>query len=99
MLRGAQSDHTAGDGGAKHRERSGVVNVDAAAYKNLPLAQGVRAQRRAEFFNIFNRANFGAPLANNAVFDQTGNRVASAGAITTMQTTARQIQLGVRLNW
>ena len=77
----------------------GVLNVDMAAYKNIPLSQSVRAQLRAEFFNVFNRANFGAPLANNAVFDQSGNRIASAGAITTLQTTARQIQLGMRLNW
>jgi hypothetical protein len=77
----------------------GLLNVDLAAYKNIPLSHEVRAQLRLELFNIFNRANFGAPLGNNAVFDQSGNRIASAGRITTMQTTARQIQLGVRVNW
>ncbi len=77
----------------------GLLNVDMAAYKNIAMSASVRLQLRAEFFIIFNRANFGAPLSNNAVFDQSGNRIASAGRITSMQTNARQVQLGARLNW
>jgi hypothetical protein len=80
----------------------GIFNLDMAAYKNIPVSGGsgaTRVQLRAEFFNILNHTNFAAPLGNNAVFDQSGNPIASAGRITATQTTARQIQLGLRFNW
>jgi hypothetical protein len=80
----------------------GLLNLDMAAYKNIPLtriAEGFKAQFRAEFFNLPNHTNFAAPLANNAVFNQSGARVANAGLITTTQTTSRQIQFGLRLTW
>jgi hypothetical protein len=37
--------------------------------------------------------------AYNSVFNQSGQPVANAGLITTTQTTARQIQLGIRTTW
>jgi hypothetical protein len=80
----------------------GLANLDLALYKNIPIrriSEGFRAQFRAEFFNLPNHTNFAAPLANNAVFNESGARVASAGLITSTQTTSRQIQLGLRLTW
>jgi hypothetical protein len=88
-----------GNAGRNIARGPGLFNMDLALYKNIPMPGAVRAQFRGEFFNVFNRTNFAAPLSNNAVFDQSGNRIASAGRITATQTTARQIQLGVRLNW
>jgi hypothetical protein len=88
-----------GSAGRNIARGPGLLNVDMAAYKNIPVSGRVRAQLRAEFFNVFNRTNFAAPLSNNAVFDQSGNPIASAGRITSLQTTARQIQLGLRLTW
>lgn len=60
-------------------------------------------QFRAEFFNIFNHANWGLP--NAQVFDQsftpTGQQVVSinptAGQITTLASNMRQIQFALRL--
>jgi len=51
-------------------------------------------QFRAEFFNLLNRANFGTPSAT--VFSGT-NVSASAGLITSLTTTPRQIQFGLKL--
>jgi hypothetical protein len=80
----------------------GVVTVDASLIKNIPLAgfgRDVHMQFRAEFFNLANRANFAAPLANNRLFDATGARVPFAGHITTLATGPRQLQLGLKLIW
>jgi hypothetical protein len=74
-----------------------------AVYKNIPItsvSEGFRLQLRAEFFNILNHTNFAPPLANNAVFAETGGLpLPTAGKITSTQTSSRQIQLGIRLNW
>ena len=79
-----------------------LFNLDLAAYKNIPISsisEGFRVQLRAEFFNILNHPNFAPPLVNNAVFTETGAPIGAAGRITSTQTSSRQIQLGIRLNW
>jgi hypothetical protein len=79
-----------------------LFNMDMALYKNIPItsiSEGFRVQLRAEFFNILNHTNFAPPLANNAVFNATGAPIGAGGRITSTQTSSRQIQLGVRLNW
>jgi hypothetical protein len=80
-----------------------LFNLDMAFYKNIPISsisEGFRVQLRAEFFNILNHTNFAPPLSNNAVFGEAGGpALGAAGRITSTQTSSRQIQLGVRLNW
>ncbi len=79
-----------------------LFNLDLAAYKNIPItaiSEGFRLQFRAEFFNILNHTNFAAPLANNQVFNQAGGAIGAAGQIVSTQTSSRQIQFGLRLNW
>jgi hypothetical protein len=39
----------------------GVATTDLSLFKNTDVAEEVTIQFRAEFFNIFNRANFGGP--------------------------------------
>jgi hypothetical protein len=65
--------------------------TDLSLMKSIPFGKGVRLQLRAEFYNVFNRANFGNP---NASFGS-----AAFGRITTLATgaTMRRIQLGARL--
>jgi hypothetical protein len=70
--------------------------------KNIPvggLGPGGHVQLRAELFNVANRANFAAPLANNKLFDANGAPVSFAGQITTLATGPRQLQLGLKLIW
>ena len=63
------------------------------------FSEGFNVQFRAEFFNVFNRANFASPTDNLTVFDQSGNPISSAGLITFTQTTSRQIQFAIKVIW
>ena len=79
-----------------------LFNLDTALYKNIPvskISEAFRIQLRFEAFNILNHTNFALPLSNNAVFGETGAAIASAGRITSTQTSSRQIQLGLRINF
>ncbi len=69
----------------------GVANLDFALTKNTGVGEYVNVQFRAEFFNIFNRANFGLP--NERI---TSSR---AGQIDETTLTERQIQLGLRIEF
>ena len=80
----------------------GVSKFDASVFKNNHsrlFSEATNVQFRAEFFNIFNRPNFASPTDNLTVFDQTGNRISSAGLITSTQTSARQIQFALKVIW
>lgn len=80
----------------------GLVDLDFAVFKNFPLhsiSESSRLQFRAEMFNILNHANFAPPIANETVFDQSGNPVPGAGAINETTTSSRQIQFGLKLFW
>jgi hypothetical protein len=68
--------------------------VDFSTFKNQPLF-GKLLQLRVEIFNLFNRANFNPP-SNPIVFNTDGTYVAGSGRITTLATTPRQVQLGVK---
>ena len=71
----------------------GIAQWDFAAVKNFSIAPEARAyvQFRAEFFNIFNRVQFGFP-------NQTqGN--SAFGQITSQQNLPRLVQFALRLNF
>ncbi len=72
----------------------GLAEVDMSVFKNTSLSERLKLQFRAEFFNLLNRANLGTP--NATVFSGT-NISATAGLITTLATTPRQIQFGLKL--
>lgn len=67
--------------------------IDAGLHKEFRIRESLGMQFRAEFFNLFNTANFGFP----------GNSIgsASAGKISALATgaTARQLQFAARLHW
>jgi hypothetical protein len=80
----------------------GLSKLDLSVFKNnyiRRISESFNAQFRAEIFNILNRANFASPTDNLAVFDQNGQRIASAGLIDSTQTTSRQIQLALKVIW
>ena len=63
------------------------------------ISENFNVQFLAEFFNVFNRANFASPNDNRAAFDQNANPISSAGLITSTQTPAREIQFALKLIW
>lgn len=76
----------------------GFASVDVAVTKNTQILSGDRPvdiQFRAEFFNLFNRANFDLP--DPTLFDASRQRRGAAGRITRTTTTSRQIQFGVKI--
>jgi hypothetical protein len=80
----------------------GLANLDFSLFKNnriRRISESFNLQFRAEFFNVFNRANFASPTDNRAVFDQTGTRISSAGLVDSTQTPSRQIQFALKLIW
>ena len=78
----------------------GIVAADFSINKTFQLTEENRLQFRAEFFNLFNRANFGHP--NDAAFLQSRGtllRNPIAGQVTDTRTSARQIQFGLRFTF
>jgi len=71
-----------------------LAEVDMSIFKNTAISEEFNLQFRTEIFNLLNRANFGPVNAN--VF--SGAAVSpSGGTITTLATSARQIQFGLKL--
>jgi hypothetical protein len=77
----------------------GIVNLDYAVMKETPIKEQVRVQFRAEFFNLFNHANFALP--NASAFVQTANGGGAPnptfGKITATTTASRQIQFALKI--
>jgi hypothetical protein len=71
----------------------GLADLDLSILKTTRVTEKTSLQFRAEFFNIMNHPNFGTP---NATVFSSGAINASAGLITTLATTPRQIQFGLK---
>ena len=85
---------TYGDLGRGTYTGPGLADVDLSVFKNTSISERANLEFRSEFFNLFNRANFGTP--NAIVFAGTAYS-GSAGLITATSTTSRQIQFGLKL--
>ena len=90
-----------GNAGRNSLYGPGLATVDFSVVKNFHItkvSEAFNVQFRAEFFNILNHTNFQAPNfltdSNNNSVDQT-----NAGILGSTTTTARQIQLGLKLIW
>jgi Carboxypeptidase regulatory-like domain len=82
----------------------GLKELDMSLVKNTIIRERLRAQFRAEFFNVLNHANFTTP--NPVVFSsgptpKTPTVAAqvspTAGVVSATATTSRQIQFGLKL--
>jgi hypothetical protein len=80
---------TFGTSGRNILDGPGNATVDFSLFKVVPLRENMRLQIRGEFFNLFNRVNFGFP----------GSNVSTAATYGIIQSAsdARIIQLGMRL--
>jgi len=72
----------------------GLADLDLSLFKTTQVSERASLQFRAEFFNVMNHANLGTP---NATVFSSGAINASAGLITTLASTPRQIQFGLKL--
>jgi hypothetical protein len=82
----------------------GTSNLDVSLFKNNyvgRISENFNLQFRAEVFNILNHANFAVPVTpdNTDIFDSTGARSGGAGVLTSTTTTAREIQLALKVIW
>ncbi len=90
------ADGVLGTLGRNRLTSPGLAVLDLALTKMQKFG-GTTAQIRIEMFNALNRANFSTPATT--IFDDRGNVTANVGVITTTRTSARQMQLGVKLLW
>lgn len=90
---------TLGNLGRNTLRGPGLQDYDFSLFKNWMLfGERVRLQFRAEAFNIFNKANYQSPKVK--IFDGSGNVIANASQLTSpTQTSEREIQFGLKLNW
>jgi hypothetical protein len=73
-----------------------LATVDFSFVKNTAVGDRANVQFRTELFNAFNRANFAAP--SSGIFSNaSGVASPTFGRITDTATTARQIQLGLKI--
>ena len=89
-----------GDLGRSSLINPGIATLDLSFTKKWPIPQlGEHGnfEFRGEFFNLLNRANFGIP--EDEVFRSRGRVQGNAGRITNTNTTARQVQFALRINF
>ena len=72
----------------------GLATFDFSLFKNFALSETNRLQFRAEFFNLFNRPNFGSP--DVTPWDSSGRPDALAATISSTRTSPRQVQFGLK---
>jgi len=90
------ADGVLGNLGRNTLSSPGLATLDLVLVKTQKFG-GTTAQFRIEMFNALNRANFATPATT--IFDDRGNLTANVGVITNTRTSARQMQLGVKLLW
>ena len=91
---------TFGNTGRGEFEGPDLRMVDLAFSKDTRLSSSSRVEFRLEVFNLFNRANFGVPNLTAFAGAADGEApLGSFGRIRNTTTTARQVQLGVRIRY
>jgi hypothetical protein len=80
---------TFGTAGRNILRTDGLANVDFSFFREDRIKEGIRLQFRAEFFNALNHPTFGTPVS---LFTSP-----QFGQVTSTVSTARQIQLGLKL--
>lgn len=89
-----QAAGTLGDVGRDTVIGPNSVDVDMALLKDTNINERFRVQFRAELFNILNHPSYGLP--NASIFTASGLNP-TAGQITTIAGTSRQVQFGLKL--
>ena len=74
-------------------------NMDFSVIKNTKIGESMRVQFRAEFFDIFNHANFGQPGRVAQVGSATFGVISNTRFPTGDSGSSRQIQFALKLNF
>jgi outer membrane receptor protein involved in Fe transport len=82
---------TFGNAGRNILRGPGWVTFDMSLQRRLTITQRVNATLRWDVFNLFNRANFGLPVANISASD--------VGVISTLAGDPRVMQLSIRVGF
>jgi len=88
-----------GNAGRNILEGPGFATVDFSLVKMTRLTGRTNVQLRFEVFNLFNRANFDIPFNDpdgEALFNDQGERIPTAGRIFETATDAREAQVAIR---
>ena len=91
-----------GNAGRNEVYGPGLVSFDFSLVKNnyvRRISETFNIQFRAETFNLFNHANFNAPIDNSSLYDQTGAPISGAGLIDSTSTSAREVQFALKVIW
>ncbi len=80
-----------GNAGRNILSGPGIANVDFSVFKNFLWKETRSVQFRAEFFNLFNHANFNLPVHDI--------NSPNAGAILSTRLPSRQIQFALKFNF
>ncbi len=76
----------------------GISNFDLSLIKNTKIGERLNVQFRSEFFNVLNHPNFQVPDRTSAqLFNQSLQRISTAGRLIATSTTSRQIQFALKL--
>jgi hypothetical protein len=96
----APASGTFGNAGRDGARAPGLWQIDLGLSKRIPLRERYQIQFRAEAFNIFNRAQFGAPDGNFSDGQGEFGVITQPVNTTPIGTgTPRQIQLALRLEF
>ncbi len=90
-----------GDLGRGTVEGPGLFTADLSLVKNVPLGGDANTslQFRAEFFNIFNKANIGGRFGTRSFTSSRGGTTGSFGNFSETVTTSRQIQFALKISF
>jgi hypothetical protein len=90
-----------GNSGRNTLRGPGLVNLDASLFRDFQLRDGLKAQLRAEVFNVTNRPAFNNPGANASAptrnADGTILNLNGYTEITSAQGTERQVRFALRI--
>lgn len=83
--------HVVGNAGRNTYQQPGINNWDVSIFKNFRMGERLNTQFRWETFNTLNHTQFGNANVNT--------QSPTFGAITSTRTTARRMQLGLKVIW
>jgi hypothetical protein len=89
---------TFGDLGRNAFRAPGISDVDLTLAKDIPITERMKVRFRADAFNIFNRAQYGAPNANISA-SNFGTITTTLSSYATGRGTPREFQLSAKVSF